>query len=114
MPLKQRHLLVGLVASLALLGALGVARRWRSDQPHSVTLRWNAPAPKAGVVVVGYNVYRRTEESSSPVKIAERVPEPPYEDRLVTSGETYVYTVTSVDGSGRESRFSESITVTIP
>jgi len=82
--------------------------------PHSVTLRWEAPPAVPGVSVVGYNVYRSTTSGSQFVKIASRVPGPPYEDGLVVSGRTYFYVVTALDQSGRESRFSAEVRATIP
>jgi fibronectin type 3 domain-containing protein len=86
----------------------------RGAEPHSVTLTWQAPPPRKGVTVVWYNVYRRTVESQSFVKIAVRVPAPSYEDRLVISGRKYVYVVTAVDQVGRESRFSAETGAQIP
>ena len=80
---------------------------------HSVTLMWEAPAAP-GVSVVGYNVYRSTTSGKQFVKIASRVPGPPYEDRLVVSGHTYFYVVTALDQAGHESRFSGEIRATIP
>jgi fibronectin type 3 domain-containing protein len=82
--------------------------------PHSVTLRWEAPPAVPGVSVVGYNVYRSTTSGRQFVKIATRVPGPPYEDGLVVSGRTYVYVVTALDQAGRESRFSTEVRATIP
>lgn len=88
----------------------------RPDPPklHSVTLTWNPPPARAGLTLAGYNVYRRTAESNSFVRIAEKVSGPPYEDRLVGTGRNYVYVVTSVDTSGRESGFSAPATAEIP
>jgi len=64
--------------------------------------------------VVGYNVYRSTTSGRQLVKIATRVPGPPYEDRLVVSGRTYFYVVTALDQAGRESRFSTEVRATLP
>jgi endo-1,4-beta-xylanase len=82
--------------------------------PHSVTLGWEAPPAVPGVSVVGYNVYRSTTSGRQFVKIATRVPGPPYEDRLVVSGRTYFYVVTALDQAGRESRFSTEVRATLP
>jgi fibronectin type 3 domain-containing protein len=78
-------------------------------EPHSVTLNWSAPA---GAEVVSYNVYRRIPGAGF-VKLAQ-VPAPPYEDRLVLSGNTYYYAVTAIDKSGHESRFSVPTQTAIP
>jgi fibronectin type 3 domain-containing protein len=88
--------------------------RYSEPLPPRVTLTWNAPALRNGVTLVGYNVYRRTVDGDTFVKIADKVPASPYEDHLVTSGRKYVYVVTSVDSTGRESRFSADATVEIP
>jgi fibronectin type 3 domain-containing protein len=64
--------------------------------------------------VVGYNAYRRAGEGGSFVKIADKVPAPPYENVLVNSGRTYFYVVTTVDQVGRESRFSAETKAKIP
>ncbi|MGB6776935.1 MAG: hypothetical protein WBD25_13440 [Terriglobales bacterium] len=81
---------------------------------HSVTLSWKAPRTVPGVAIVGYNVYRSTVSGKEFVRLASRVPGPPYEDRLINSGRTYFYVVTSVDQTGRESRFSGEAQATIP
>jgi hypothetical protein len=83
-------------------------------QPHWVTLTWQATPNVPGVSVVGYNVYRSTTSAGPFVKLASRVPAPPYEDRLVNHGRTYFYVVTAVDQTGRESRFSTAVQATIP
>ncbi|HWZ81692.1 MAG TPA: fibronectin type III domain-containing protein [Terriglobales bacterium] len=106
--------IAALVVGLLSLAIVGLAHLQRNGEPHSVTLTWQAARPVRGIPVVGYNVYRRASEATSFVRIATRVAGPPYEDRLVTSGRTYFYAVTSVDGNGRESRFSTAVTVEIP
>jgi fibronectin type 3 domain-containing protein len=96
-----------------LLLGIFAALRGCDARSHSVTLTWRAPAPHAGVTVVGYNVYRRTEGASF-VRIAAQVPGLVYEDTLVTRGRVYLYVVTSVDQRDRESRFSEEVRAEIP
>jgi len=101
--------------SALIIGTCGLAVWFQvKPQPHSVTITWRAPAPRPGVTVVGYSVYRRTSDGVSYVKIADRVPGPPYEDYLVSTGRTYLYVVTSVDQTGRESKYSEEARATIP
>lgn len=111
---KERYLRFALIGLGVLLLTAGIAWLLQSDRPHSVTLTWNPPRPAAGITIVGYNVYRRTAESSAFIKIATGVPSPPYEDRLVSSGRTYWYVVTSIDQAKRESRFSEQVRAEIP
>jgi fibronectin type 3 domain-containing protein len=86
----------------------------RKAPPHSVTLTWKAPVAAPGVSIVGYNLYRNTLGGEQFVKIASRISGPPYEDRMVINGRTYVYVVTALDESGRESRFSTEVRATIP
>ncbi len=93
-------------SSLLLCSALAGCHR-----AHSVTLNWRTPTSDS---VVAYNIYRRPDYSSAFVKIASRVPAPPYEDRLVMNGRTYIYAVTAVDQSGYESSFSAEVRATIP
>jgi fibronectin type 3 domain-containing protein len=81
---------------------------------HCVMLTWEAPPSAPGVSVAGYNVYRSATSGQQFVKIACRVPGPPYEDRLVVSGRTYFCVVTALDQAGRESRFSDETRDTLP
>jgi fibronectin type 3 domain-containing protein len=98
---------------LAIFIALLTLTSCRKAAPHSVTLTWDVSAdPKSSVV--GYNVYRRTLPNGQFVKLADRVPKPPYEDRLVLTGREYVYAVTALDQSGRESHFSVEARAKIP
>ncbi len=101
-----------LLIGLALALAVGVACHPKA--PHSVTLTWEPSKPTAGETLVGYNVYRRTREEIRFEKIATQVSGPPYEDRSVASGKTYVYAVTVVDSKGHESRLSMNIQAAIP
>jgi len=105
---KRRALL------LLLVLAVGVALACRSKGPHSVTLRWQESKPRPGSPLAGYNVYRRTEGQTQYIKVAGPVAHPPYEDRLVVSGDVYYYSVTAVDISGRESRLSGAVRAAIP
>jgi fibronectin type 3 domain-containing protein len=99
--------------SISLLLCLGLVD-CRRAQPHSVTLTWNASPNTLGVHVVGYNVYRSTNSGGPFVKLASRVPNPSYEDRLVANGRTYFYVVTALGQDGRESRFSDEVRAVIP
>jgi hypothetical protein len=110
---NRRKLLLGLLA-LVLLLVIALVWFHRRAVLHSVTLTWQAPPPKKGVTVLAYNVYRRTGEGGSFVKIADKVAGPPYEDRMVNSGRIYFYVVTTVDQVGRESRFSAETRAEIP
>jgi fibronectin type 3 domain-containing protein len=101
-----------LLAACALL-CIGLAGCHKAP-PHSVTLTWEASPAAPGVSVAGYNVYRSTTAAGPFVKLASRVPGPPYEDRLVVSGRTYFYVVTAVDRSGRESVYSDKARAYIP
>jgi fibronectin type 3 domain-containing protein len=115
-PMKKAswYAIVGVIALLVAAAIMWLISKPRVDAAHSVTLTWNAAQPRSGVVLAGYNVYRRTAEGGPFVKIAERVAGPPYEDRLVSSGRKYIYVITSIDRTGRESRFSAEVTAEIP
>jgi fibronectin type 3 domain-containing protein len=106
----RNHLFRFLLVVCALL--IGLAGCHKA--PHWVTLTWKAPPASPGVSVVGYNIYRSTTSGQQFVKLASRVPGPPYEDRLVVSGRTYFYVVTALDQAGSESRFSAEIRAPIP
>lgn len=105
---------LSVVAVLAVVVIVWLVSGSRELPSHSVTLSWNAPRLGPGVVLAGYNVYRRTAEGGPFVRIAERVAGPPYEDRLVNSGRKYVYAVTTLDQKGRESKFSSEVDAEIP
>jgi fibronectin type 3 domain-containing protein len=107
---RPKLLLIGLLTVLVV----GLVWFHRKAAPHSVTLTWHAPPPKKGVTVVGYNVYRRAGDGAPFVRIATQVSGQPYEDRIVNSDRTYFYVVTTVDQSGRESRFSAEVKAEIP
>ena len=102
-----------LAVLLALLIA-GVIWFRVGTKPHSVTLNWQETPSLPTARIVGYNVYRGRISGGQYARLATSVPKPPYEDRLVKSGETYFYVVTAVDEGGRESRFSAEIKLKIP
>lgn len=118
-PIHSSRALRGiLLFSFAALALLAGCRRFHRSEfrkpakqinPHSVTISWNAsPSPAAG-----YNVYRKTAHGG-PILLAIRISGTQYTDRTVVAGETYSYSVTSVDTKGRESKPSADITVTVP
>jgi Abnormal spindle-like microcephaly-assoc'd, ASPM-SPD-2-Hydin len=84
----------------------------RTASEHSVDLSWRA---SAGFGVVGYNVYRGSL-SGGPYSQINSVLEArtAYTDSAVTSGQTYYYVTTSVDGSGGESGYSNQAQAVIP
>jgi fibronectin type 3 domain-containing protein len=102
------------ILAIVLTGIVGmVLFRVAADQkPHSVVLKWNPPAPKPGVTVAGYNVYR-SEFGGAFQKLAYVVP-PTYTDDKVSSGKTYHYFVRAVDPAGQESPPSNRAEAAIP
>jgi hypothetical protein len=81
---------------------------------HEVNLSWDAPTSSTDPVV-GYNVYRATNGSSTYALLNSSVnTATAYVDSTVQSGLTYDYTVKSVDASSIESAPSEMIAVAIP
>jgi fibronectin type 3 domain-containing protein len=83
-------------------------------KPHSVTLNWQESPSAPSAKIVGYNLYRSRTSGGQYARLATGVPRPPYEDRLVSSGETYFYVVTAVDEIGREGGLSAEIKLKIP
>lgn len=80
-----------------------------SASQHSVALSWQAtPA------VIGYYVYRGSQASNLSKVTTALDANTSYKDTTVTNGQTYVYSVTSVDASYVESPRSSPVTVTIP
>ena len=77
---------------------------------HSVTLSWTASTSSN---IVGYNVYR-SSTSGGPYAQIGFVGGTSYMDGNVSSGQTYFYTATAVDGSNRESPFAAQATATVP
>jgi hypothetical protein len=82
-----------------------------SAPQHSVALTWDA---SKGPDVVGYNVYRGI--SGGPYSRINSALETgtAFTDNTVTSGETYYYVTTAVDGSGLESAYSNRVKAVIP
>jgi hypothetical protein len=77
---------------------------------HSVALNWQ-PSPSQ---VTGYFVYRGTPSTSAARLNAAASSSTSYTDSTVANGQTYLYSVTSVDSNNVESSPSNQITVTIP
>jgi len=104
------------VAAILIVGVSGyrLGSGVKAGGHHRVNLNWKAPAPKPGVGVKSYNVYRSTISGGQYTKIASGVPEAHYVDTTVNSGKTYYYVVTSVDSAGHESGFSAEIKATVP
>jgi len=76
-----------------------------------VDLIW---APVTNADLAGYNVYR-SEAGGAAVKLnSELVKSPSYRDNAVTSGKTYVYSVSALDVRGNESAKSEETSETVP
>jgi len=105
-----------LVLGVLLLGAAATVKLYlrRAPHPHSVTLRWHAPAESVKPQAVSYNIFRSTSPGGPYTPLASGVQSLTYKDELVNGGVTYYYVVRSVDQSGRESGYSEEVKVTIP
>jgi Abnormal spindle-like microcephaly-assoc'd, ASPM-SPD-2-Hydin len=78
--------------------------------PHTVDLTWNASAN-----AVGYNVYRSTV-SGGPYSMINTSLDATtaYTDTTVSSGQTYYYVTTAVNGSSNESGYSNQSQAVIP
>ena len=81
---------------------------------HGVALRWNSSTSKD---VVGYFVYRGTVPGPPYATFTKLALAPiratTYTDSTVAAGATYYYVVTAVNGSGKESAYSNQASATI-
>ena len=78
---------------------------------HSVDLSWNASTS----TVVGYNVYRGTQSGGPYAKITSTLDaSTTFTDTTVQAGQTYYYVTTAVDGSVKESSYSNQVQAVIP
>ncbi len=69
----------------------------------SVTLNWSSATDN--IAVAGYNIYRDGVKINTVTDIT-------YTDSSLSSGNTYTYTVTAIDGAGNESVPSSSVSAT--
>jgi hypothetical protein len=78
---------------------------------HSVSLNWQPSASQ----VIGYFVYRGTPTTvASKLNPSSADPTTSYTDSSVANGQTYLYSVTSVDANNVESNPTSPLSVTIP
>jgi fibronectin type 3 domain-containing protein len=96
----------GIVAAVLFRSAV-------APKPRTVLLKWDPPAPKAGVTIAKYQIYRSPGNGDFEI-LASDVPAPSYVDTKVTNGNTYDYYVRAVDTKGNLSPPSNQATVTIP
>ncbi len=78
---------------------------------HSVALSWT---PSSTGSVVGYNIYRGGKTGGPYSQINAMNADTTFTDSTVQSGQTYFYVTTAVDGTGKESSFSNQTQATIP
>jgi hypothetical protein len=71
-------------------------------------------APVTTADLAGYNVYRRDGGGVMTKLNADLVKAPAYRDTAVSSGKTYVYSISSVDIRGNESAKSEEASEAVP
>jgi len=98
------------VNGAAITGANFTATAVTGPVPHSVTLNWTASTSSN---IVGYNVYRGST-SGGPYSQVGFVGGTSYVDAGVSSGQTYFYVATAVDGSNKESAYSTQATAAVP
>ncbi len=85
-----------------------------TSTPHEVDLSWNAPVATSDPVA-GYNIYRAQGGTTSYQLLSSaQVGSTNYSDSAVTSGQSYVYMVKSVDSAGVESAPSNTATASVP
>lgn len=79
--------------------------------PHSVALNWVGSKS----AVVGYNVYSSSDLGVSWTRLnSSPAPATSYTDWDVQSGTSYLFAVTSIDASNRESPFSYQVIAPVP
>lgn len=111
--MKRAPLLPIAILAILFCGTGGVVL-FRVLGPHSVLLKWNAPAPRPGVSVASYSVYRGTQAGGPYEEIASGVTTLSYTDNTVSNGKTYYYLVRAVDSAGNPSPYSEEVSAKIP
>ncbi len=102
------------ILAILLFGVVGAVllRVGADEKPHSVLLKWDAPAPKPGVTVTRYDVYRSQPDGTfAPLA---SVTAPTYLDDKVSNGTTYHYFVRAVNSAGQVSPPSNHASATIP
>jgi hypothetical protein len=78
---------------------------------HTATASWTASTS----AVLGYNIYRGTVSGGPYTKLnGPLIPLLTYTDTTVQNGQTYFFVTTSVDGSQKESAFSNEVAAVIP
>jgi LEA14-like dessication related protein len=102
------------IASNSSTGATAVISLSGTGTQPEVELDWEAPSSPADPIA-GYNVYRAPGGTTAfQLLNASEDTETTYTDSTVQSGQSYDYTVTSVDASGVESAPSSMFAVAIP
>lgn len=71
-------------------------------------------APVTNADFAGYNVYRVEADGSATKLNSDLVKSPSYRDSAIASGQTYTYSVSSVDVRGNESHRSEPTSESVP
>ncbi len=78
---------------------------------HSVALSWSSSSSPS---VVGYNVYRGVKTGGPYSQINALNADTTYTDNAVQAGQTYFYVTTAVDGTGKESAYSNQTQAVVP
>lgn len=78
---------------------------------HTVNLSWT---PSSTQSVVSYNVYRSGASGGPYAQLTSADANASWSDASVSAGQTYYYVVTSVDGTGTESAYSNQAKAVIP
>jgi hypothetical protein len=78
---------------------------------HTVNLSWS---PSTTTSVVAYNVYRSGVSGGPYAQLSTMDANAAYSDTSVSAGQTYYYVVTSVDGTGAESAYSNQAKAAVP
>ncbi|MCU1283779.1 MAG: Fibronectin, type [Acidobacteriales bacterium] len=83
------------------------------EQRKFIDLTWS---PNDDSDIAGYNLYRKaSDENTAPAKLnSELIKTTSYRDEKISSGKTYIYSVTAVDARGNESPMSQPAQEKVP
>ncbi|MGH9538948.1 MAG: hypothetical protein ACRD3H_13560 [Terriglobales bacterium] len=100
------------ILSFGIVGAV-IFVAVAGPKPPSILLKWNAPAPKPGITIASYEIFR-SQGSGAFEPLVSGVKTPTYVDHDVIRGNTYNYYVRAVDTQGNVSPPSNQAIGVIP
>ena len=111
--MRARFIAAFLAPMLLITAGCGVSNTSNTANTtteHTVALTWD-PEPSS---IKGYNIYRGSHSGGPYSRIASFVSLNSYNDKAVSSGQTYYYVVTAIGLNSVESGYSDEAVATIP